>query len=545
MRQSRHLADELTADLVAKPRSKPGTKPDSIHMPGSKPEAKPDSRPNSKPNLSTSESDNQSPTERGKQTGTQPSLRVVLTPHGLASSPGAIEYMRVTYELQEPRIGRGEVLAKIHLVTASIPVCEFGEEGLSASDNLGELPLYVCEGPGDYGPARFWRVERPTDGDVRLTYRVFPRVLPEGYRASPYFDLRNEDGGVNGAGVTFMVLPPDKPYRLSVHWNLSEMPEGCRGIWCMGEGDVTVVEQSRLLAFSYYAAGFVKEYRDAGDDKFAMYWLSKPAFDTEAVARRIRDLFKYMSAFFGDEDAPYKVFVRKDPFEKSGGGTALRDSFMFGWSEATKPTPDSLQNLLAHEMVHNWPHTEGEEANCTWYNEGTAEYYSIVLPFRAGISSVDDVLAQLAKRTERYYGNPLRELSNSEACEIYWKDRNAQRLPYGRGFFYLVDTDCRIREASGGKRSVDDVVLEMLRRRRAKEPHGLDVWLDLVSRETGVDEGPVFEAIARGQLILPRDEWFGSAFRAVKATLTDENGYASDSYRWEMNPLVPKESVML
>lgn len=471
-----------------------------------------------------------------------PDLKVVLKPYG---KDGTVRYIDVAYEIECPALARVDLLAQIHLNTASIPVCVFGEGGLGARDRDGELPLRVLEGPGEWGEARKWFVERPTAGDVRMSYRVFPRILPENYRSSPYFDLRTEDGGANGAGVTFMVMPPEREYRIHLHWDLTHMPYGSRGVWCMGEGDVTLVDRPSLLAFSYYAVGDIKEYKETDDDTFAMYWLSEPSFDTNAVARRIKDLFDCMSSFFEDKGAPYKVFVRKDPFEKSGGGTALRDSFMFGWSDATKPTPDSLQNLLAHEMVHNWPHLDGKDGEVNWYNEGAAEYYSVVLPYRAGLSTLDDVLAQLATRTERYYGNPLRDMSLAEAHKICWSDRNAQRLPYGRGFFYLVDIDAQIREASKGARSLDDVVLEMLRRKRRGEPYGIEAFLELVERETGTDARAGYLAMVGGKMIEPKDNWFGGAFRAVKETLPDLNGNDIDSYRWEIRPGVSRESIRL
>lgn len=467
-----------------------------------------------------------------------PILNVVLKPKG---KHDGIEYMDVFYEIEDPKLTTDDLLAYIHLVTASIPVCEFSKKGLIAWDDDGQIPVYVEEGPGDYGPARKWIVKRETNGNVRLTYRVFPRRLPDGYRASPYFDLRNEEGGANGAGVTFMVLLPNqeaKKYQISLAWDLREMQEGDRGVWSMGEGRVEVVDEVSLLAFSFYAVGAIKSYYDGVGDRFAMYWLSEPSFDPNAVAQRIKALFDYMSDFFDDPHAFYRVFVRKDPFEKSEGGTALRNSFMFGWSDSNRPTPDSLQNLLAHEMVHNWIGMEDPDGTATWFNEGCAEYYSVVLPFRAGLSIADDVVAQLAVRSDNYYGNPLRHASNEEAFRFYWSDRNAQRLPYGRGFIYLVDVDARIRKASGGRRSVDNVVLELMHRKRKNEPAGVEEWIELVTYETGVDEGRYYESMKNGTIILPREDWFSASFKPVKTTRIDEDGNEIETYRWEVNPNV-------
>jgi len=463
-----------------------------------------------------------------------------------------IAFIDVSYLVHGFEPGPGDLLAQIHLEIVSIPACEFSEAGLTARDELGELPLSVSTGAGPYAQARQWRCGRQTQGPITIQYRVFPREVPETYTSSPYFDLRNEQGGINGAGVPFMVLLPEQTYEISLHWDLSHMPAGSRGVWSKGEGDVTVTAPQSLLAFSFYAAGAVKTWKPAGNSPFEFHWLAEPGFDIEAVARNVYALYQYISAFFQDSGAPFKVFARKDPFKKSGGGTALSDSFMFGYSEAALPAPDEIQNLLAHEMVHNWPHLDEPEACRTWYDEGTAEYYSIVLPYRAGLSSLEDVLRQLQERTHMYYGNPYRTITSEAAVDLYWKDRRAQRVPYSRGLFYIISVDHAIRAASGGRRSVDDVVLALVKKHRqeGKAPKCAD-WLEAVSRELGRDAAPEFEAMHRGELILPNNAWFGGVFKARPAVIPqyinkwDVSSETIDGYIWERDLSIPEENAVI
>jgi predicted metalloprotease with PDZ domain len=446
-------------------------------------------------------------------------LTVILQPWQAGEKIGCLD---VTYAIQGLKLIQGDILAQLHLNLASIPACEFSEAGVVAQDRAGDLPLTVSVGTGRYGPARQWTCGRQTSGPITLRYRVFPREVPETYTSSPYFDLRNEQGGMNGSGAPFMLLLPEGTYEISLHWELSQLPPGSRGVWCKGEGDVTLTAAQDLLAFSYYAAGAVKTWRPADNDRFEFHWLSEPGFDIVAVAEKVYTLFCFVSAFFDDPAAPFTVFARKDPFKKSGGGTALADSFMFGYSEAALPTPDEIQNLLAHEMVHNWPHLDEPEAYRTWYDEGTAEYYSIVLPYRAGLSTLGEVMEQLQQRANMYYGNPFRSMPSEEAVDLYWKDRRTQRIPYSRGLFYILSVDHAIRAASGGQRSVDNVVLALVKQNRltGEHPHCSD-WLDALSRELGRDARPEFEAIHRGELILPDDAWFGGAFKFKAGTIAE------------------------
>ena len=181
-----------------------------------------------------------------------------------------------------------------------------------------------------------------------------PRVITAATRTGPLFDLREEAGGLHGAGWTFLAVPINsEPYRIQLHWDMADMPAGSRGIWSFGEGDVTKVAPAEQLASSFYFAGPVKSYPAQPTGRFAMYWLSEPPFDVAAAAGMIQKLFDYMSGFFHDDGGSYRVFMRKTP--SNGGGTALTRSFMFGYSRVQASDRGESRGLIAHEMVHNWP----------------------------------------------------------------------------------------------------------------------------------------------------------------------------------------------
>ncbi len=230
------------------------------------------------------------------------------------------------------------------------------------------------------------------------------------------------------------------------------------------------------------------------------------------MADRIQKLYAYMSDFFHDEGHSYRVFIRKDPYT-SGNGTALIRSFMFSYSEDRPPTVDGLQGLLSHEMAHNWPSLQGPHAATAWYSEGTAEFYSIVLSRRAGLLSLDDFLEKVNGRASGYYTNPLQTLSNDEAGTRFWNDTRAQRVPYGRGFMYLVRVNAQIRAHSDGQRSLDDIVRELYAREQRGEAYGIETWLDLAEQELGPEAATEYQDMAAGKLIVPPENAFGPCFR--------------------------------
>ena len=56
--------------------------------------------------------------------------------------------------------------------------------------------------------------------------------------------------------------------------------------------------------------------------------------------------------------------MRQNPYK--GAAASLAHSFMFGYEPAARPTLDSLQGLVAHEMTHNWPAMQGEHGDTAW-----------------------------------------------------------------------------------------------------------------------------------------------------------------------------------
>ena len=465
-----------------------------------------------------------------------PRIAIRLTPHG---ANGTISSMDVSCRLSGLMISEGDALCTAQDVTVGIPFCPVEGE-VRFTDDLGGLPATRGEDPprASFVKTSSFFAGRSAQGDIRYAYRVLPRELPEGYTSSPYFDFRAEPGGANGAGLTFLMLPAkdmEATFELELFWDLEDMPEGSRGVWSLGAGDVTRAVSVQDALFSYYAVGNLNA-EEEGD--FGLYWFGTPPFDMAEVALRTKKLFRFMAGFFGDSEACYRIFARRDPFEKSGGGTAAARSFMFGYSAQTFLNVDDMQNLLAHEMSHNWPHMDDEPAGlATWYNEGCAEYFSVVLPYRAGLSSPEDVRSQVEDRAFKYYSNPMRALSNEALAALYWQDRRTQRVPYGRGFFYLANVDAEIRRASGGAHSLDDAVKEILLRRQSGGKPTPEDWLKIVSDLTGRDARPAYDAMAAGALIAPDPEIFGGMFAIEKTRVTlQESGEEADGYAFGLKP---------
>lgn len=421
---------------------------------------------------------------------------------------------------------KGERLCSMQLKTVSIPGCE--PYDLQVKDECGSVPVQSAdETPYPYEWRR-WSVQRDTKGEVSIAYTVRPRVLKPEDICGPYFDLRAEEGGVNSAGFSCLMDVEDAG-ECEFSWDLSRMPEGSRGICTFGENTVKT-KSLELLRQGYFAAGLLNSIEE-GD--FGFYWMSQPPFDVKEVAEYTKKLFGHMQKFFRDTEKVYRIFVRKDPFLTSGG-TALHRSYMFGWNETQSCSLQDKKVILAHEMVHNWPQLNDiPYGTSTWYSEGTAEYYSVLLPLRLGLMTQDEAIAELQKRTDNYYSNPTRDLGDEEAAKICWKDRRAQRLAYGRGMIFLINTDIQIRKATENRCCIDDVVLDILEKDRAGITLGNEVFLESVQSISGLDVRKEWEDMHTGKDIALLSGGFdGRFFVTEKQIIEADTQKPARSFCW-------------
>ena len=450
---------------------------------------------------------------------------ITLKPHMPASQ---VESMDVTLVLTELLRTAGEELFRAQVETVTIPGCV--PENVCISDDTGNVPFAQTDSTPYPYHFLHYAVQRDITGTVRIAYTVKPRPFCEGDRCGPYFDLKAEEGGASSAGLSFLPDISGLEGDISLHWDLSDCPEGASGICTFGEGDLNYQGTLDKLQQSYFIFGMVSSITD-GD--FGFHWLTKPSFDVEAIAAYARDLFGRMSQFFRDDGKTYRIFMRKDPYPTSGG-TALMRSYMFGWNETQPVSVKDKQNILAHEMVHNWPHLNDNPYGITsWYSEGTAEFFCVMLPFRMGLVSKEDTLKEIQSRTAAYYTNPTRHLENVEAAKICWKDRRAQRLPYGRGFFFLANTDVKIRQATDGQYSIDDVVLDILEKGRKGITLGNEVFLQTVKDLSGVDVTADWETMRTGGHIVPIEGCFDGHFSVTETEVPEaDTGTPVTSYQW-------------
>ncbi|HLZ74169.1 hypothetical protein [Phenylobacterium sp.] len=425
-------------------------------------------------------------------------------------------FVDVTLKIPGVEAAAGAPLLTLPVVIANTDTIATTLAGLTASDAAGPIPLTVRDDPVAIAYSRHWLAGRAVKGDLTVHYRAPVDDAPPPRGSGPPYSLRTEGGGVSGVGNTFILLPEGRrAYPIVLSWDLSALPKGSGAMSSYGDGAVILPPgpATRLHSALYMAGPMHREPAQVKPAGFSAAWLGEPPFDPRPLMVWAGRLHGWMSGFFQDPaEPPYRVILRYNPIN-AGGGAAMTNSFLLTWGESARD-PEKLKGTLAHEMIHTWTTSA---LGGQWYGEGIAVHYQALLPWRAGMISAADFLSDINATARRYYTNALNGTPDAEVAPRFWEDTRIRTLPYDRGALYFAVLDGKIRRASLGKRSLDDLIREMVRRRRAGQAADEAVWLDLIGKELGEDGRKLHADMLAGRLMLPESADFGPCFARTTA----------------------------
>ena len=447
-------------------------------------------------------------------------LVITLRP-AAANSQQRVPYVDITLTYAIPPSAAGEPLLKIALVTSNVETVAKTIEAFSVSDAIGPLAITVKDDP-ESGEAtyRHWASSRATKGTLTVHYRapISNNAAPRG--AAPPLELRSDNGAFSGAGETFLVLPEVDSSQtifqpIEIRWSLADMTSGAVGISSLGNGDVTVPRSKdlRSLQSSFFMGGNLDLYPlPPPKTGFFSAWHGTAPFDLRDLMISEEKLYAFYTNFFKQPaTAPYGVFLRENPVN-AGGGVELSGSFVATFGPKTNV--DDLKITLAHEMLHTFVGAIEKPGGLvsSWFSEGMAVYYARLLALRAGQITPAQFLEDLNTTAARYYTDALIATPNAEIPARFWADTRVRVLPYDRGSMYFAVVDGEVRAASGGKRTLDDLLFAMLERRRQEPPLDESDWVDVVTKELGEKGRTEFQAMLSGATMLPEPGGFGPCF---------------------------------
>jgi M61 glycyl aminopeptidase len=443
----------------------------------------------------------------------------------------------------------------------------FGSSGMAklisaeeATDERGPIPLdrRVATDP-ESGEFLEIKASRAPVGSITLRYRACS--VPAAERGARQ-GLRHDSTGIGGLGAYFLALPDSNhPHRIRVEWGLPACapgPEieieieielerlgGMQALSTFGAGPGPVETTgmlSKLRMASYFVGRPTMVTVDRGSLHVRSAWFGAPSFDPIDAGTWAARAYAAERAFFADEDpAPYQIFVRVLPAMRDrSNGMGQLSSFLSAIGPATSFGP-GLRTNMAHEMMHRWLglglRLAGPDGSNFWFTEGFTVHYARALMLRAGLISPEEFLSELKGATTRYFSNEHASASNEEIRRGFFDDDALSVVPYTRGALYAAELDAAIRRASGGARSLDDVMRELYRlslssERAPENELGLrelpqSTFREAVSRELGPPGVARFEAvILRGERPEPPSEAFGPCFkREARSTALFQIGF--------------------
>ncbi len=201
---------------------------------------------------------------------------------------------------------------------------------------------------------------------------------------------------------------------------------------------------------------------------------ARAAKDLEAIVREHRRMWGSL---------PYDRYVFLNVLSEASGGLEHKNSTVLmgsRWATRTRRAYNAWLDLASHEFFHVWnvkrlrPVELGpfdyENENHTrslWIAEGVTDYYADLALHRAGLITRDEYLDSLSDKIEELQTTPGRLVQSAEMASFdawikyYRPDENSINTSisyYTKGSVVALLLDARVRKATNGARSLDDVM---------------------------------------------------------------------------------------
>ncbi|WP_374536277.1 M61 family metallopeptidase [Chitinimonas taiwanensis] len=291
-----------------------------------------------------------------------------------------------------------------------------------------------------------------------------------------------------------------------------------------------------------------------------------PKIDSKRLARDCKKICEHQIRMFG-EPAPFERYVFMTFVSGDGYGglehrasTALmckREDLPKDGETGMKSSYRQYLGLVSHEYFHSWnvkrikpaayaPYPADGEAysRLLWAFEGLTSYYDDLTLVRAGLIDADSYLELLSHtitgvlRTPGRLVQSIADSSFDTWIKFYRQDENSPNSGisyYTKGALAGLCLDLHIRQATQGKRSLDDVMLALWERYGRDfyqgKPVGVpeDAWEQVAEEVTGLKLQAQFDQFLRSTEELPLADMLASV--GIQWQVRSQTG-ANDKGGW-------------
>lgn len=405
-----------------------------------------------------------------------------------------------------------------------------------------------------------WRVRVP-GGEATVRYRIHLPAPDEGARAA-WKPFLSPTGGLIGGPHSFMYIVGST--LIPAHVTLT-LPDS----WGIATGLTPTSDPRTYFAPTFdnlvegpIFAGRFKSWRfyvDAVPHR-VVYWPAPNAapFDTATFVDAVRRVTEQAIAVFGRPPWREYTFIFQD---NAWGGLEHANSVTLGVSSADLArNPLSSLPEAAHEFFHAWnlmrirpveyrtvdyrvqPPTSG-----LWFSEGLTIFYADLIRRRAGLRPSDSTRTEhLTNIIARYLAMPgLARYSAERVSQVAYNAQAGALGDYGasthlQGEVLGAMLDFIVRDATDGRRSIDDVMRVMLERFGGTQGFvGRDIER-VVEDVCSCEVTPFFDAHVRSGSAIPFDrylaliglrahvEWVPAVNQNSNEPIVDLRLYAAD-----------------
>ncbi len=336
-----------------------------------------------------------------------------------------------------------------------------------------------------------WKIATAGSARVSVTYRVYGREMTV---QSNWID--DSFAILNGA-ATFLTLVGSAPRAhevslvLPAAWHrsvtgLPNIPGSIRHRYIAKDFDTLVdspIYAGNAAVYKFEVDG--KKHELVNEGEGGIWDGPRSAKDVEKIVRAQRDFWGHL---------PYEKYVFFNMLTEGSGGLEHKNStFLMASRWATRRRADYLGwlNLVSHEYFHTWnvkrlrpvelgPFDYESEVltKSLWIAEGLTSYFDHLFVRRAGLSTVEEYFTgdqpppgsdsdqpktdiERLQETPGRLVQPLETASFDAWIKYYRRDENTPNTAisyYTKGAIAGFLLDAKIRHATGGAKSLDDVM---------------------------------------------------------------------------------------
>ncbi|HLK58211.1 MAG TPA: hypothetical protein VKU00_16720, partial [Chthonomonadaceae bacterium] len=255
------------------------------------------------------------------------------------------------------------------------------------------------------------------------------------------------------------------------------------------------------------------------------------------------------TAFMGDIPFKRYVFMFRSSGNNGRGAGGLEH---LGSTEITLRgiIDDRVRSVIAHEFFHLWnvkrarprvlgpfDYTGPNHTRNLWWSEGVTSYYGDLLSRRGGLNTDDEYLNHLGATIGQLQNTPARlKVTADDSSYKVWDGGGSQGYGqlsyYTKGELIGLCLDLKIREVTGNRHSLDDVMHALYLQCGRGEKPGFDEddIKKTANRVAGTDLSSFYDLLARSTEEMPFTECLAYAgltlTKSETPTLTPNPGAA-------------------